>query len=40
VVIFVGSVLFLIASLVAFLRDIWMSLWALRVEVDRARVVT
>lgn len=40
VVIFVASVLFLIASLVAFLRDIWMSLWALRVEVDRARAVT
>ena len=39
VVIFVASVLFLIASLVAFLHDIWMSLWALRVEVDRARAV-
>jgi hypothetical protein len=39
VVIFVASVLFLIASLVAFLHDIWMSLWALRLEVDRARAV-
>ena len=38
VVVFVGSVICLIAALVAFLRDIWMSLWALKVEVDRARV--
>lgn len=31
------SVLSLILSLVAFLRDIWMSLWALHIEVQRAR---
>lgn len=37
VVVFVASVLCLIAALTAFLRDIWMSLWALRLEVDRAR---
>jgi len=37
VVIFVGSVLFLITALAAFLRDIWMSLWALRLEVDKAQ---
>jgi hypothetical protein len=37
VVVFVGSVVCLIAALVAFLRDIWMSLWALKLEVDRAR---
>jgi hypothetical protein len=37
VVIFVASIMCLIASLVAFLRDIFMSLWALRVEVERAR---
>ncbi len=37
VVIFVASILFLFTSLVAFLRDIWMSLWALRLEVDKAR---
>lgn len=37
VVIFVASVLCLIAALVAFLRDIWMSLEALRLEVDKAR---
>ena len=36
VVIFVASIMCLIASLVAFLRDIFMSLWALRVEVERA----
>lgn len=36
VVVFVASVLCLIAALVAFLRDIWMSLWALRLEVDAA----
>jgi hypothetical protein len=33
----VGSVTCLIASLVAFLRDIWMSLWALQLEVASAR---
>lgn len=37
VVLFVASVVCLIASLVAFLRDIWMSLWALRLEVERAQ---
>jgi hypothetical protein len=37
VIIFALSVGCLIAALVAFLRDIWMSLWALRVEVERAR---
>jgi hypothetical protein len=37
VVIFLASILCLIASLAAFLRDIFMSLWALRLEVDRAR---
>ena len=37
VVIFAASISCLIASLVAFLRDIWMSLWALRIEVQRAR---
>lgn len=37
VVIFVASVVCLIAALVAFLRDIWMSLAALRLEVDKAR---
>jgi hypothetical protein len=37
VVIFAASVLCLIAALVAFLRDIWMSLWALSLEVERAR---
>lgn len=37
VVIFAASITCLIASLVAFLRDIWMSLWALRIEVQRAR---
>lgn len=36
-IVFACSVAFLIASLVAFLHDIWMSLWALRVEVERAR---
>lgn len=39
VVVFVASVMFLIASLVAFLRDIYMSLWALSLDVDRARAV-
>ncbi|MDP3073086.1 MAG: DUF2721 domain-containing protein [Opitutaceae bacterium] len=38
VVIFLGSVVCLFAALVAFLRDVWMSLWALRLEVERARV--
>ena len=37
VIIFAASITCLIASLVAFLRDIWMSLWALRIEVQRAR---
>jgi hypothetical protein len=37
VAIFALSILSLIAALVAFLRDIWMSLWALRIEVQRAR---
>ncbi len=36
VAIFGVSVASLILSLVAFLRDIWMSLWALKIEVDRA----
>ncbi len=38
VAIFGVSVISLIFSLVAFLRDIWMSLWALRIEVERAAV--
>jgi hypothetical protein len=37
VVLFGASVLCLIFALGAFLRDIWMSLWALKLEVDRAR---
>ncbi len=37
VVIFSASIGCLIASLLAFLRDIWMSLWALGIEVHRAR---
>jgi len=37
VVIFVASVLSLIAALIAFLRDIWLSLRALGLEVERAR---
>jgi hypothetical protein len=37
VVVFAASVLCLIASLVAFLRDIVVSLHALRIEVERAR---
>ena len=37
VTIFGASVMALIFALTAFLRDIWMSLWALRIEVDRAR---
>lgn len=37
VVAFLASAMCLIASLAAFLRDIWMSLWALRLEVDSVR---
>lgn len=37
VVIFIASVLALISALVAFLRDIWLSLEALRLEVRKAR---
>jgi hypothetical protein len=37
VVLFAASVLSLIAALVAFLRDIVVSLHALRLEVERAR---
>ena len=37
VVTFLASVLCLIAALVHFLRDIWVSLHALRLEVERAR---
>jgi hypothetical protein len=37
VVIFAASVICLIAALVAFLRDIWMSLWALSLEVEKSR---
>lgn len=37
VVIFLASVMCLIAALVAFLRDIFMSLWALRLEVEKAK---
>jgi hypothetical protein len=37
VAIFGASIASLILALAAFLRDIWMSLWALRIEVDRAR---
>ncbi|MCI0433015.1 MAG: DUF2721 domain-containing protein, partial [Gemmatimonadetes bacterium] len=37
VVIFVASVVCLITSLVAFLRDVWMSLRTLHLEVERAR---
>lgn len=37
VVIFLASVMCLIAALVAFLRDIFMSLWALRLEVEKAQ---
>ncbi len=36
-IVFVASVVCLIASLVAFLRDIWMSLHALELEVAKAR---
>ena len=38
VVVFLGSVICLAAALIAFLRDVWMSLWALRLEVERAQV--
>ena len=38
VVTFLASVLCLIAALVNFLRDIWVSLHALRLEVERARL--
>ena len=37
VVIFVASIACLILALVNFLRDIWVSLHALRLEVQRAR---
>ncbi len=37
VVIFVAAVLCLILALLAFLRDIWMALLALKLEVDSAR---
>jgi len=37
VVIFVASVVCLITSLAAFLRDIWMSLRTLQLEMERAR---
>ena len=37
VVIFIASVLSLISALVAFLRDIWLSLEALSLEVAKAR---
>lgn len=37
VAIFAASILCLLASLVAFLRDVWMSLRALQLEVERAR---
>lgn len=37
VVIFVASVLCVIAALAAFLRDIWVSLKALQLEVEKAR---
>jgi len=36
-VLFAGSIILLIASLIAFLRDINVSLHALRLEVDRVR---
>lgn len=36
VVLFGASIVGLIFALVAFLRDIWMSLWALRLELDKA----
>ena len=37
VVVFVACVLFLISALIAFLRDIWLSLHALALEVANAR---
>lgn len=37
VVIFGVSVVSLILALITFLQDIWMSLWALRIEVQRAQ---
>lgn len=37
VVIFAASIVCVILALVAFLRDIWMSLWALKLEVERAK---
>jgi hypothetical protein len=37
VVIFAASIVSLILALVAFLRDLWMSLWALHAELNRAR---
>lgn len=37
VVIFGLSVISLLLALLAFLRDIWMSLWALNIEVTRAQ---
>ncbi len=40
VVTFLASVLCLIAALVNFLRDIWVSLHALRLEVERAEIKT
>jgi len=36
VITFAASVICLILALTAFLRDIWMSLWALRLEVEKA----
>ena len=36
VVLFAASIVCLIFALVAFLRDVWMSLWALRLELDKA----
>jgi len=37
VIFFMGSILLLVAALGAFLRDIYVSLHALRLEVDKAR---
>jgi hypothetical protein len=37
VVIFVASVVCLVSALAAFVRDIWVSLQALQLDVDRAR---
>jgi hypothetical protein len=39
-VLFEASLLLLIASLVTFLRDIYLSLHALRLEVDQARAAS